>query len=271
MAVEAILLGSAQDGGVPQAGCGCARCAAAWADPSLRRRVSCLGLFDTEAGASFLIDATPDFREQLHDLLRAAPGTRLSGLLLTHAHMGHYTGLVHLGFEAMATRGLPVYGTRRMLAFLRAHAPWRQLVDQGNIALRAVTPGEWLALTPDLSARPAAVPHRDEWSDTVGYTVRGPARQLLYVPDIESWAAWARPPWSVDARAAVAAADVALLDGTFYDADELPGRDLAAIGHPLVRESEAVFAGVGTEVVYVHLNHTNRLVDEPERRQRWGL
>jgi pyrroloquinoline quinone biosynthesis protein B len=265
---RAILLGTAQDAGLPQAGCGCANCRAAWADPARRRRAVALGLVDDEGGA-FLIDATPDFRDQLHALTTAgaalsgkpvtAEGVALRGILLTHAHMGHYAGLLHLGFEAMAARGVPLFGTRRLLDFLAGNAPWRQLFDQGNLHPVTVAPGEPLALGPGVSASAHRVPHRAEWSDTVAYVVQGPHRRLLYLPDIDSWADWAAPPFGQDMRAAVAAVDVALLDGTFFSPAELPGRDQAAIAHPLPADTAARLAGLEREVRLIHLNHTNPL------------
>ncbi|MGH2522189.1 MAG: MBL fold metallo-hydrolase, partial [Anaerolineales bacterium] len=152
---------------MPQAGCECENCQAAWASAERRKRVSALGLVDMQAQEWFLVDATPDFREQFRQVQTLAGESRLAGILITHAHIGHYTGLVHLGYEAMATRDLPLYGTRRLNEFLRAHAPWRQLVEQNNVALCELTPGEVTRLTPDLSVLPVPVPHRAEWIDTV--------------------------------------------------------------------------------------------------------
>ena len=253
MSVEALLLGNAQDGGLPQAGCDCPNCRRAWADPALRRDVTCLGLLDPVAGRSWLIDATPDFPAQLHALGQAA-ATHLAGILLTHAHTGHYTGLIHLGREAWATDRLPVYASARMAAFLRANAPWSQLVAWSHVDLRPLVPNREVALSPRLSVTPLAVPHRDELSDTLAFLVRGPARRLFYCPDIDAW-----DRWDVDVRDLIAGVDVALLDGTFFDAEELPGRDLAEIPHPLAVDTARRLAGVGTDVRLVHLNHTNPL------------
>jgi pyrroloquinoline quinone biosynthesis protein B len=252
-------LGNAQDAGLPQAGCSCANCQAAWADPALRRHAACLGLLDEAAGLFFLVDASPDLREQLHRMQALAPGARLGGVLLTHAHMGHYTGLLHLGFEAMAAQGVPLWGTRRMLDYLAANAPWRQLMDQGNVTPRELTPDVDVALTPALSARPLPVPHRAEWSDTMAFVIRGLHQKILYVPDIDNWEAWAAPPYGRDLRAVVEGVDAALLDGTFYSADELPGRDVSRIGHPLVTETAARLAGTRANVYFTHLNHSNPL------------
>ncbi len=261
--ITAFLLGNAQDAGVPQAGCACENCRAAWASPAQRKWVVSLGLLDSAADQWFLIDATPDFRDQLHRMQTQAGTTPLAGILLTHAHIGHYTGLIHLGYEAMAARGLPLYGTRRMNEFLRAHAPWRQLVEQHNLVLRELTPDEWRHLTPDLAVLPLRVPHRDEWSDTVGFIMRGPKQQLLYLPDIDGWDPWARRVDEV-----VAAVDVALLDGSFFSPDELPGRDLAKIGHPLVTDTVARLTGVSADVRFIHLNHSNPL-HRPGPERAW--
>jgi pyrroloquinoline quinone biosynthesis protein B len=261
MKVEAILLGIAQDGGVPQAGCYCRHCRAARADPAGRRWVACLALVDRIARQSWLIDATPDLREQLHALHELAPDCRLSGIVLTHAHAGHYAGLIHLGREAWDTRRLPVYASARMAAFLRGNAPWSQLVALGNVELHVLEPEREVQLSPRLSLRPMLVPHRAEFTDTLAFVVRGPGRQFFYCPDIDGW-----DGWDVDLRQLVAGMDVALLDGTFFSAGELPGRDLHEIPHPLVADTVERLAGVECDVRLVHLNHSNPLhAPGPER------
>lgn len=254
MRVEAIVLGTAQDGGVPQAGCSCMTCQQARVSPAWRRYVACLALVDHTTRQSWLIDATPDFREQLHLLSTLAPDCSLAGILLTHAHMGHYTGLMHLGREAMNTRDLPVYTTPRMAHFLRNNAPWSQLVTLGNVALRGLPPDVEVVLSPHLRVVPIPVPHRGEWSDTVAFLVRGPGRQLFYCPDIDSWDRWER-----DVRGFLAAVNVALLDATFFSADELPGRDMSQVSHPLVTETVERLAGTPCDVRLIHLNHSNPL------------
>jgi pyrroloquinoline quinone biosynthesis protein B len=271
MGVETILLGTAQDGGLPQAGCECAHCRAAWQDPTLRRWVVCLGLVDREANQSWLIDATPDFREQLHALSDLAPSCALSGILLTHAHTGHYAGLVHLGREAWNTDHLPVYASARMAGFLKAHAPWAQLVQRGNIDLQRLVPEEVVALSPRLSVTPLAVPHRDEHSDTLAFVVQGPRQRLFYCPDIDSWNRWDR-----DLQSFLSGIDIALLDGTFAHASELPGRRLDEVPHPLVTDTAGRLAWPNSDVRpdmrmdvrLVHLNHSNPL-NQPGPEREW--
>jgi pyrroloquinoline quinone biosynthesis protein B len=187
----------------------------------------------------------------------------LDGILLTHAHIGHYTGLMFLGREALGARGVPVYATPRMARFLRENGPWSQLVSLGNIDLRELAPGRELALTPKLHVTPLLVPHRDELSDTVGYRVRGPNRSLLYIPDINKWELWDR---SIEKE--VEAVDLALLDASFELASEIPGRSLEEIPHPLVSETMSRLETFAARVLFIHLNHTNRLLWDAEARER---
>lgn len=278
--IEAILLGAAQDAGLPQAGCGCDRCRRALEDPALRQYVVCLGLIHRESGQAWMIDATPDFREQLALLRRAAPECELAGILLTHAHMGHYTGLIQLGREAWNTQRMPVHATPRMAAFLMRNQPWQQLAKFGNIAIRLSPPGQPIALAPGLSATPIAVPHRDEWSDTMAFRIEGPDRSLFYCPDIDDWDRWDYPLPRM-----LTEVDVALLDGAFFSPAEIPGRNIAEIPHPLATDTAERANGAECDVRLIHLNHTNPLWDDgverawvAERRvavaatgERWSL
>ncbi len=252
--IEAILLGTAQDGGVPQAGCYCANCAPARDDPTRRKLVTCLGLVDHVTHQSWLIDATPDFPEQLHALHSLAADCPLAGIVLTHAHIGHYAGLIHLGHEAWNTQNLPVHASPRMAGFLHDNAPWSQLVALGNIELRSLTPGRETQLSPNLHLLPLPVPHRDEFSDTLAFVVRSPTKRLFYCPDIDAW-----DRWEHDLRRFVTEMDVALLDATFFNSDELPGRDLSQIPHPLATGTAEQLAGVDCDVRLIHLNHSNPL------------
>jgi pyrroloquinoline quinone biosynthesis protein B len=227
--VSAVVLGIAQDGGVPHLGCRQRLCVEARRDPSKRRRVAALGLVDTIAGKRFVIDATPDFAEQVARL-----GGLPDGILLTHAHIGHYLGLAQLGREVVNVREMPVYCTPSMARFLRENGPWKRLVTLGNIAIHEIEPDREFALTDSLRITALRVPHRDEDSDTVAYLVAGPSRKLLWLPDIDKWETWDRRIEDV-----IRDADIAFLDGTFSSAEEIPGRSLSEIPHPLVPETVA--------------------------------
>jgi pyrroloquinoline quinone biosynthesis protein B len=265
------MLGIAQDGGYPQAGCRGECCARAWRDASLRRGVSCLGIVDPATGQRWLLDATPDFPQQLRALDELAPPTAvpgLAGILLTHAHIGHYTGLMHLGREAIAARKVPVYAMPRMRQFLASNGPWDQLVRLENVELRTLRADEPVALNERLTATPIPVPHRDEYSETVGFQIEGPKHAVLYISDIDKWERWDRTIEKL-----IAEVDVAYLDGTFFTESEIPGRSMAEILHPFIEESmkrfEALPRAERAKIRFIHLNHTNPALrpDSAARRQ----
>lgn len=264
------ILGIAQDAGVPQAACRSASCEAARRDPSRRHGAASLAL-GLPGGDVWLVDATPDLPAQLDVAMALSrslggdppPRRPVAGVLLTHAHMGHYLGLAHFGFEAAHTDAVPVIATARMAAFLRDNAPWDQLVRLGNISLRETVPGTRISLGPvDVVA--VAVPHRAEYTDTVAWRFEGPGATALYVPDTDPWTAYEDP------LALFEGVDVALVDATFASGEELPGRDLAEIGHPTVAATIELLgerAAAGTlRVILIHLNHSNPLLDPARRR-----
>jgi pyrroloquinoline quinone biosynthesis protein B len=255
-----VVLGIAQDGGYPQAGCRKECCRKAWSDRSRRKWVASLGIVD--GPRRYLIDATPDFREQLRMLDEVAPEAAspgLDGIFLTHGHIGHYTGLMQLGREVIGSKDVPVYGMPRMTDFLKTSGPWEQLVKLGNVKLQPLEAGRPVTLGA-ISITPLPVPHRDEYTETVGFIIRGASRALLYLPDIDKWSRWSTP--LVDALAGV---DIAYLDGTFYGEGELPGRNMAEIPHPFISETLSLLSKIPPEqrakVRFIHLNHTNPALD----------
>ena len=253
----ALVLGIAQDGGVPHAGCRQKLCVEARRDPSKRRLVASLGLVDRAAGKRFLIDATPDFALQMERL-----GGLPDAILLTHAHIGHYLGLAQLGKEVLGAKRVPVLCTPSMAKFLRENRPWSRLVDSGHVEIREIEPGVEIELTPSLHVTAIHVPHRQEDSDTVAWVIRGPSKRILWLPDIDKWEQWNEklPDLLTDP------ALTAFVDGTFYSADEIPGRSIADIPHPLVHETMQLFGSTPPRgrLFFVHLNHTNRLLwDRP--------
>jgi len=256
-----LVLGITQDGGYPQAGCNRPACIAAWRDARLRQRVASLAIVDPQSHQRWIIDATPDFPSQLASLDAAAPRPAgahlLDGILLTHAHIGHYLGLAHLGREVLGAHSIKVYAMPRMREFLQHNGPWDQLVHLQNIELVPLEEGVPIALNERITVTPLRVPHRDEYSETVGFIVRGPSRAILWLPDIDKWETWTTPLESVLARV-----DVGYIDGTFYDATELPGRDLREIPHPLMTETLSRLANspLRAKVRFIHLNQSNPLL-----------
>lgn len=250
-----VVLGITQDAGFPQADCRKPCCAAVWHEPSASRHAACLGIVNPQTKQAWLIDATPDFKFQLHNLLAWGDSLELAGIFLTHGHIGHYTGLMHLGREAMNAKAVPVYAMPRMHEFLRTSGPWEQLVRLRNIELRPLNHDSSIVLNARLRIEPFLVPHRDEYTETVGFRIIGPSRSCLYLPDIDKWEEWS------SVESALAEVDVAFIDGTFYDGGELPGRNMAEIPHPFIVESLARFqalpASEREKIRFIHFNHTN--------------
>lgn len=229
---------------------------------SPQRTASCVAVIGPQ-GSVVLLDATPDLRSQSHRLLSSDRypehrETFVDGVFVTHAHMGHYGGLMHFGKEAAASDHLPVFGTERLLAYLAANEPWATLMTDGHLEPVAM---DTMTATIDthITIEAIPVPHRDEFSDAVAFSVSIDGQPwLLYLPDIDAW-----DLWDVASKE-IARHDIALLDATFSSADELPGRDMQSIGHPLVTDTIKRFAHLTSKsnIILTHINHSNPLGTE---------
>lgn len=248
-----LVLGVAQDGGHPQPGCTRACCMNLAADAGHLQ--SSIAIVDPDTHQRWLLDATPALPAQLSHLDAAYQGT-LDGILLTHAHMGHYTGLMWLGREVMGAHGLPLYVMPRMAEFLRTNGPWSQLVDIGNVNLVV---GPEVRLNTRLTATAIQVPHRDEYSETVAWRITGPKSSALYLPDIDMWDRWDHRLEDV-----LATVDYAWIDGTFWADGELL-RDMKEVPHPRVSETmkrlATLPANERAKVRFTHMNHTNPILN----------
>jgi pyrroloquinoline quinone biosynthesis protein B len=182
------------------------------------------------------------------------------GIFLTHAHIGHYTGLMYLGKEAMNAKQLPVYAMPKMKTFLEQNGPWSQLVNQKNILIQPIAENKAITLGDGVSVTPLLVPHRDEYSETVGYLISGPRKKLLFIPDIDKW-----EKWNQDINTLISKVDYALIDATFFDATEINNRPISEIPHPFVIESMERFKYMTIrdkkKIYFIHFNHTNPLLN----------
>ena len=263
-----LVLGVGQDGGVPQAG---SVYDPRWRDASARKRVASLAIVDPRASAYWIVDATPDFPEQMTmAALSSGDSLKLGGVLLTHAHIGHYTGLMYLGHEAMGARQVPVYAMPRMAAFLSDNGPWDQLVRYHNIRVSRLTADSTQQLSTTVSVSPFIVPHRQEYSEVVGYKINLGSGSALYVPDIDSWNELDDLGRSIERL--IADVDVAFLDATFFDNGELPGRDMSGFPHPFVRVSMDRFDSLPEserrKIRFIHLNHSNPALSSDSEARR---
>jgi pyrroloquinoline quinone biosynthesis protein B len=265
-----VVLGMAQDGGVPHAG---VRAHKGWEDLKERRLAACLAVVDPLSGQRWMIEATPDFRDQLYRLDKIFPHEKrpvLDGIFLTHAHIGHYAGLIFLGYESMGTREVPVHAMPRMNHFLGTNGPWDQLVRYRNIVLKPLAHGKKVSLNDRLFITPFLVPHRQEYSEVAGFLIEGPEKKILFIPDIDRWEDWDEEGVRIEDK--IRKVDVAYLDGTFFADGEIPGRDMSGIPHPLIRKSMERFEKLPLEernkVRFIHLNHTNPALDKEGEAQQ---
>lgn len=249
------ILGVAQDGGVPHLGCSKTCCSTS----SVTRYVSSIMVSNQKSKASYIFDASPDLAKQL-SFMKDKISENLKGIFLTHAHIGHYSGLMYFGRESFNSKNIPVYAMPRMKKFLETNGPWDQLVSLNNIKINSIINESEITVEKDLVVKPIEVPHRDEYSETVGYIIKGPNRSAIYIPDIDKWYKWDKS--IVDLISSV---DYAFIDATFYDEKEINYRDISEIPHPFVIESMKLFEGVSKEekskIYFIHLNHTNPLLD----------
>ncbi|MES2419618.1 MAG: MBL fold metallo-hydrolase [Bacteroidota bacterium] len=256
-----IILGVAQDGGYPHMGCQKECCAQAWKNPTLRRNVVSLALVDPVSKKWWLFEATPDIKQQLQDFsvqTQKKYAYLPEGVFITHAHIGHYTGLMQFGREVMNTKELKVYVLPKLKSYLAQNGPWNQLVKLHNINLIELKVNTPLNIANN-SVSAFTVPHRDEYAETAGFKIITPTKKYLFIPDIDKW-----NKWDKNIVAEIKDIDVAFLDATFYTNTELGNRAIAEVPHPLVTETEALLAkedsATKKKIYFIHFNHTNPLL-----------
>ncbi|MEO1596024.1 MAG: MBL fold metallo-hydrolase [Pseudomonadota bacterium] len=271
--VSLIVLGTGQDAGAPQIG---NPVDPGWRDPALRLTATALALVDHNLGRRYLFEATPHLTAQLQRLDRVAPtaatGLGIDGIFLTHAHIGHYAGLMFLGREAAGAQGVPVWVLPRFADYLRRNGPWSQLVALENIRIEELAADQARTLPGGIAVTPRLVPHRDEFSETAAYIVRTRERSFLFVPDIDSWQQWT-DDHGTELERLLDDVDLAFVDATFFDDNELPGRDMSQIPHPRVVATMQRLQHLPEEqrarLHFIHYNHSNPIRDpgSPESQQ----
>ena len=249
------VLGNVQDAGYPHIGCE-KNCCNKNFNSSAVNFVTSLGVTDLVDKRSFLFEATPDIGKQLKFLNNNySSSTIIDGVFITHAHIGHYTGLMYFGREALGAYKVPVYVMPKMKLFLESNSPWDQLINLKNIQLSEIFHNKNITISNNLKIIPFTVPHRDEFSETVGYKIIGPNRSALFIPDINKWNLWDK-----DIVEEVKDVDYAFLDATFFKDGEV-NRSMDEIPHPFIVETLSLFKNESKEVKnkihFIHFNHTN--------------
>ena len=259
--MQILVLGSAQDAGVPQIGCDCSNCLYARKNPKFIRFGPSIAILDNEKEYCYLIDASPDIKDQLELIKDIIPKVKtqekipISGIFLTHAHFGHISGLWMLGKECIDTQNITVFCSSKMSDFLVNNHPFSHLLDR-NLCLFSMKKNHKYPIE-DFWITSFQVPHRDEYADTVGYVVER-NKKLLYLPDLDYW--------TDDLIKLVESVDIALIDGSFYSKDELPGR--SDVPHPPIKETMELLDPTKTEIYFTHFNHTNLILNEKGKERK---
>lgn len=266
-----VVLGIVQDAGYPQIGCEKECCKAFWEGKENKKNITCLALVNRLTNQYWLFEATPDITTELHNLqpyLSKTPDYSPDGIFITHAHIGHYAGLMEFGREAMGAKEIPVYAMPGLDSFLQNNGPWSQLVSLKNIQIHPLLADSTFFISSTFKLTPFKVPHRDEFSETAGFVIETEKKKILFIPDIDKWATWNRAIIEE-----INKVDMAFLDATFYSANELKGRDMAEVPHPFVKETMALFSSVPdsvkSKINFIHFNHTNPLlkISSPEKSE----
>jgi pyrroloquinoline quinone biosynthesis protein B len=276
------ILGSAAGGGFPQWNCRCETCAAAREGVRARPRTQSSLAIRGDEGPWFLVNASPDARQQLEALMPIqVDGVRvppIAGVLLTDAEIDHTAGLLLLresqapvvvfgaeGVERALRQGYPV------LAMLERYcgAEWQTLEPEEPRPLE----GSSLSVEPFAAGgdAPRYLSGSDVELEASGFVFRDRVSGgvVSYVPGL------GRLDDSVLAR--FSASDVVLVDGTFWRDDELVSlgiseRSARDMGHvPLSGPGgtlEALASLDGPRKLLVHINNTNPILleDSPERQ-----
>ncbi|MDB2555493.1 MBL fold metallo-hydrolase [Flavobacteriaceae bacterium] len=261
------ILGTAQDGGFPHIGCQKKCCDDFYKGILPKQQVVSLGLVDKESQQKFLFEATPDISTQLADLEKNHLKTNIiiDGVFMTHAHMGHYAGLLYFGKEALGKKDIPVYAMPKMKEFLSNNGPWSQLVTTQNIVFLDLQKDSIVPLSNALKVTPFLVPHRDEFSETVGYKIEGNTNSALFIPDINKWSLWEK-----NIVEEVKKVDYAFIDATFFKEGEI-NRPMSEVPHPFIEETVALFENESlatkNKVIFIHFNHTNPALQSNSRER----
>ena len=264
-----LTLGTAQDGGYPHIGCYEKCCMKVKKRPELKRMVASIAIIDKRAAKVWLIDVSPNINNQLNMInehIKDFSFPYLSGIFLTHAHTGHYSGLLNLGLEGLNIKNVPVYAMPKMKNFIIENTMFNQLLDN-NIILREIKNDLVINLNDEIKITALSVPHRNELSETVGYRIITENQSVIYIPDIDSWY-----EWDLDLINLVNNNDILLLDGTFYSKKEIKHRDVKKIPHPSMLESmralNSITKNERKKIFFTHLNHTNKALDSESREYK---
>ncbi len=281
--VTVTILGIAQDAGIPQAGCSCERCLNAHDNPELKRYPVSIGIQGVD-GSKHLIEVTKNLSEQL----RTWSKNKIEGnifipdsVTITHLHLGHIEGIGQFGKPVMGIKNLPIYLSQKNNDSIQERNDIKLMIKEENIKL--ISENNFRPMNDcGFTLEFIPIPHRSELGDTSAILIKGPKKNLLFLPDQDSWSE-TLDSFSVKSIRALLTSlrvDIALVDGTFWNLNELPGRDLSKIPHPTIEESIRRL-GIkkinDPDIFFIHLNHSNPVNDHDSEERNlvesygWGI
>jgi pyrroloquinoline quinone biosynthesis protein B len=182
----------------------------------------------------------------------------------------------------MNAQGLNLHVSSSMFHLVEETPQWALMLAQGVFSEHVFIHDDRIMLSEGLIVEPVHVPHRAELSDMHAFVVRGPNHSLLYLPDHDDWGSTLERHQCTSIRQwlNLLKVDIALIDGTFWDMDELPALRQNNVPHPPVSETLDRLGARrdgDPELFFIHLNHTNPLHDERSeasakvRSMGWGV
>jgi pyrroloquinoline quinone biosynthesis protein B len=258
----AVILGIAQDGGVPHPNCYCETCNSFSAKNKQLSPSSIAVIDDTQL---HLIDITRDLNRQLRMIPKQM---EVSDIWLTHGHLGHIDGMGLFGKEAIDAKGIIVHASESMTELINNTPRWRSLIDFGTFIIHPFTSNKTIQTSEFLSITPIPVPHRNEWTDTHAFIIKGKEKSILYLPDHDTWEETLESlgketifEWFESLEV-----DIFFIDGTFWSSNELKRQN--EVPHPPILETIQRLNNSNKrfDVRFIHLNHSNPLLN-PESKE----
>lgn len=211
-------LGTAANGGVPQADCRCSQCSG-----NIVRLRSCLLLqFNNQ---NWVVDAGPDFKRQLES--HHLKITDLSGIIISHLHADHCIGLSELGFGK--SHNVPMFSHPAILKELRNHQMFGFLFNL-NFATTPPKP-KWLHF--------CLIPHDPNFT-TTAIVIQFRNRQILIATDIAKF--------SQGFIKLVLQSDLVVIDGTFLHQ--------SMHWHQSIEQTCKIVKGFTKKLFFTHINHS---------------
>jgi pyrroloquinoline quinone biosynthesis protein B len=289
--LRVVVLGAAAGGGVPQWNCGCDGCRAARIDPRGLQRTQASVAFSADGEHWFLINASPDLRQQLNATpqLHPKPGalrhTPIAGVILTNGEVDAVAGLLSM----RESSPFAIYAHPKVLAILKTNSIFDVLnekyVRRCPITLDVAFAPELPDGSPSgLEVLPFTVPGKGAWylegkahpggsdgaGDTVGLRITDKAsgKHFYFL------AACAEV--TNELRTRLKGSPLVFFDGTVWRDDEMIAAGLGtktgqSMGHIAMsgdRGAIATLAGLDIDrKIFLHINNSNPalLPSSPER------